>query len=260
MDLDRIDVVLVRPARAANVAAACRALKNMGLGSLVLVDPPDDLQAPEARALAYGAWDVLDGAVRRATVREAVAASTWTAGTSGRPRDDAWTPRALAAEAAPRTAGGRLAVVFGPESSGLTEDELAECHVRVHIPADPSHPSLNLAQAVLLIAYELRLAALADSRPRAEASSDVDAGRAAAGEIEDALDDLRRAFLGIGYLNPANPEAILSEWRSLVARAAPSRREVSLLRGLARQVLWAAGSIAQTLRADDNRRPTGGDP
>src|SRR5258708_19317639 len=80
MDLERVDVVLVRPARAANVAAACRALKNMGLRSLALVGPPAGLDQPEARALAYGAWDVLDAAVPRASLREAVAAGPLVAG------------------------------------------------------------------------------------------------------------------------------------------------------------------------------------
>jgi len=256
MDLDRVDVVLVRPARAANVAAAARALKNMGLGSLVLVDPPPEIATAEARALAYGAWDVLDGASRAASLREAVAGATWTAGTSGRSVEGAWTPRALAAEAAARTAGGRLAVVFGPEKTGLSDDELARCHVRVHIPADPAHPSLNLAQAVLLIAYELRLAALSHST-RAPAGTEE---RATAGELEAALDDLRAGLVAIGYLSAANPEAILAEGRALLARAGPTRREVSLLRGLARQVRWAGAAIARSGRGDDNPPPPGGDP
>jgi tRNA (cytidine32/uridine32-2'-O)-methyltransferase len=255
MDLTRIDVVLVRPARAANVAAACRALKNMGLRSLVLVDPPAGLQAPEARALAYGAWDVLDGAARRATLREGVAGDTWVAGTSGRARADALSPRQLAEEAGTRVGDGRLAVVFGPEASGLTDDELAQCHARVHIPADPAHPSLNLAQAVLLIAYELRLAAPSHSLSAAAPAPTEPAERATAGQLEAALDDFRRALLGIGYLNPANPEAILAEWRGLLARAAPSRREVSLLRGLARQILWAASAIARPGSGDHNPGP-----
>jgi tRNA/rRNA methyltransferase len=262
MDLDRVDVVLVRPARAPNVAAAARALKNMGLGSLILVGPPSGLDAPDARALAYGAWDVLDAATRTASLREALAGSTWTAGTSGRARPEAWTPRALASEAASRTAGGRLAVVFGPEASGLSDAELAQCHVRVHIPSDPAHPSLNLAQAVLLIAYELRLAALADSRVAGPSRTEVGRAeaRATAEELEAALDDFRRAALAIGYLNPANPEAIVAEWRSLLARAGPTRREVSLLRGLARQMGWAGRAIAPAQSGDDNRPPSGGDP
>lgn len=257
MELGHVDVVLVRPARPANVAAACRALKNMGLSSLVLVAPPPGLADPEARALAYGAWDVLDAAVARATLREAVASSRLVAGTTGRPLPGAWTPRQLATEAFASGAGGRLAVVFGPEASGLTNDELAQCHVRVHIPADPAHPSLNLAQAVLLIAYELRLAAAAGLLRNEEVNVDGEQERASAGEIEDALDDLRGALLGVGYLNPANPEAILSEWRRLVVRARPTRREVALLRGMARQVSWAAERVARGRGEDDNRDPPG---
>jgi TrmH family RNA methyltransferase len=257
MDLGRVGVVLVRPARPANVAAACRALKNMGLSSLAIVDPPPGLDAPEARALAYGAWDLLDAAERPRALRDAVAGSTLVAGTSGRAHPDAWTPRRLAAEASARMGRGRLAVVFGPEASGLRDDELAQCHLRVHIPADPAHPSLNLAQAVLLIAYELRLAAAA-------VSADGEAGRSAAaepapaGDLETALDGLRQAFLDIGYLSAANPDAILSEWRGLLARAGPTAREISLLRGLARQVKWAGTHIAPPRPGDDNRGPIPG--
>ena len=248
MDLGRVDVVLVRPARAANVAAACRALKNMGLRSLAIVEPPAGLDQPEARALAYGAWDVLDGAVRAANLREAVSGAVTVAGTSGRAHPQALTPRRLAREVRARAGAGRLALVFGPEASGLTDEELAQCHVRVHIPTDPAHPSLNLAQAVLVVAYELRLAAFDEGAGMGPDVASVD--RATAGDVESALDDLRAALLGIGYLSPENPEKILAEWRALFARAGLSPREVSLLRGLARQVLWAAGHIARTSGGD----------
>jgi TrmH family RNA methyltransferase len=242
MDAGRIDVVLVRPSRAANVAAACRALKNMGLRSLVLVGAPAGLNQPEARALAYGAWDVLDAAVSRATLREAVAGSTAVVGTSGRAHPEAWTPRRLARGARALAGEGRLAVVFGPEASGLTDEELAQCHLRVHIPTDPAHPSLNLAQAVLVVAYELRMAVIEEGAGEPPPAAE----RATAGDLESGLDDLRQALVGIGYLNRDNPEPILSEWRTLLARAGPTPREVVLLRGLARQILWAAGRIART--------------
>lgn len=246
MDLGRVDVVLVRPARAANVAAACRALKNMGLGSLSLVGVPAGLDQPEARALAYGAWDVLDAAAARATLREAVAGAVAVAGTSGRAHPQAWTPRRLAREAGALAGSGRLALVFGPEASGLTDEELAQCHVRVHIPTDPAHPSLNLAQAVLVVAYELRMAALEEGAAAGAPAEE----RATVGEVESGLDDLRQALLGIGYLSRDNPEPILSEWRALFARAGMTPREATLLRGLARQVLWAAGRIARTSGGD----------
>ena len=232
MDLAGVDVVLVRPARPANVAAACRGMKNMGLSRLTLVGLPPGFVPGEDRNLAYGAWDVLDGARYAATLAEAVSGAALVAGTSGRADPQAIAPRLLAEKAATLAAGERLAVVFGPEATGLGNDELALCHARVHIPADPLHPSLNLAQAVLLVAYELRLAA----SPPAEAAP---APRATAGEQERMLAELREALLAIGYLNKDNPDAVLSELRRLLARAAPTRREVTLLRGLARQVRWA---------------------
>ena len=237
-----VDVVLVRPARTANVAAACRAMKNMGLGSLYLVGPPPGLEAAESRALAYGAWDVLDGARVAPTLREATAGATLVAGTTGRPLSGAWTPRQLAEQAPGRAAGGRTALVFGPEATGLRNDELALCHVTVHIPSDPAHPSLNLAQAVLVLAYEIRLSALSRAP---QASEGVGGERATSADIEAALDDLAGALLAIGYLNPDNPGRILAELRGLLARAGPTPRETTLLRGLARQIRWAASGVAR---------------
>lgn len=232
-----VDVVLARPARPANVAAACRAMKNMGLRSLWLVGAPAGLESPEVRAVAYGAWDVLDGAVRVSSLEEAVAQSTLVVGTSGRPAADAWTPRRLAQEGPARAGSGRTAIVFGPESTGLSREELDLCHLRVHIPTDPAHPSLNLAQAVLILAYEIHLASVNPSPPLEEP-------QARTGEVEAALEALGRGLVGVGYLNPRNPEAILAEIRRLVVRARPTPREVSLLRGMARQILWAASRVA----------------
>ena len=241
-----VDVVLVRPSRAGNVAAACRAMKNMGLGRLCLVEPPQGLAAAEARALAYGAWDVLDNARVSATMRDAVGEATLVAGTSGRPSPMAWTPRQLAEEGPARAGAGRTALVFGPEASGLRNDELALCHVHVHIPADPAHPSLNLAQAVLVLAYEIRISALAAAaRPVADEDRERERQRATSAEIEAALDDLGRALLAVGYSNPDNPGKILAEVRGLLASAGPTARETSLLRGMARQMLWAAGGVAR---------------
>jgi TrmH family RNA methyltransferase len=242
--LDRLDVVLVRPSRAPNVAAACRALKNMGLRSLAVVGADPGLADPAARALAYGAWDVLDAIRFFPTLREAVEGCTLVAGTSGRPQGEAWTPRQLAERAPARAGDGRLGIVFGPEAEGLRNDELALCHVRVHIPTDPGQHSLNLAQAVLLLAYELRVAALSTpARPPA-------APRASAGEAEAALDDLREALLAVGYLNPANPHAILAELRGFFSRAGLTSREATLLRGMARQVLWSARRVASGTGGD----------
>jgi len=227
-------IVLMRPARPANVAAACRAMKNMGLGTLRIVAPPDGLDATENRALAHGAWDVLDGATTPATLLAAVSDSTLVVGTSGKAGKAAWTPRELAGLASERARGGRIAVVFGPEASGLTTEELALCHATVRIPSDESHPSLNLAQAVLIVAYELFVAVPA-------AASQPPAGELAkVGDLETALAELQAALLTVGYLNPQNPSPILAELRALLVRAGPSPREIALLRGLARQLGWAS--------------------
>lgn len=232
--------MLVRPSRPANVAAACRAMKNMGLRTLWLVGSRPPLADDEGRALAYGAWDVLDGARRADSLQEAVAASLAVVGTTALPLAGAWSPRRLAAEAGALAGAGALSLVFGPEATGLTAAERALCHRLVRIPTDEAQPSLNLAQAVLLLAYELRLASLA----REETTAPEPEERASAGEIEQAIGELREALLEIGYLDAQNPDRILAELRGLVTRARPTPREVGLLRGLAHQASWA-GRVAR---------------
>ncbi len=232
-----VEIVLVRPSRPANVAAACRAMKNMGLRSLRLVGGVDPQGMTfDERSLAYGAWDVLDGARSMSSLARAVEDSVLVVGTSGLPAPDAWPPSRLAEEVQARAPQGRTSVVFGPESSGLRNDELELCHARVHIPTSAAHTSLNLAQAVLLVAYEIRQAV---GPPPEPAPTRV----ATAGEIEAVLDAFRRGLLAIGYLNPANPESILAELRRLLARSHPTARETSLLRGMARQITWAGERI-----------------
>jgi TrmH family RNA methyltransferase len=240
-----VAIVLVRPRRAANVAAACRAMKNMGLARLRLVEPADEPGAPEARALAYGAWDVLDGAERFPDLASAVADATWIVGTSGRKDSEMLTPRELAREAA--GGPGRLAQVFGPEASGLATGELRLCHAAVRIPSAAAQPSLNLAQAVLVLAYELFVA----ERP-GQAGEQGEAGSelASAAEQEEAIGELKVVLVEAGYLNAQNPEKLLAEGRALLARARPTAREVTLLRGVARQVGWAIGRAGAAREGD----------
>jgi tRNA/rRNA methyltransferase len=239
VDPSKVEIVLVRPSRPANVAAACRAMKNMGLRALWLVGTRPELGDEAGRALAYGAWDVLDGARRADSLLEAVSTSVAVVGTTGLPVAEAWSPRRLAAEAGALAGAGSLSLVFGPEATGLTSAERSLCHRLVRIPTDEAQPSLNLAQAVLLLAYELRLAFLATQ----QAAPDEDA-RASAGEVEQAIGELREALLEIGYLDAHNPDRILAELRGLVTRARPTPREVVLLRGLAHQASWA-GRVAR---------------
>jgi TrmH family RNA methyltransferase len=206
-------------------------MKNMGLSRLVLVDP-GEVGGEEARSQAWQAWDILEGARQEPTLRAAVASASLVVGTSS--KAEGWPPRRLAGESA---RGGSVALVFGPESTGLRREELDLCHEVVRIPASPEQPSLNLAQAVLVVAYEIFVGGLPSPPllPSAEA-----------GEIESVLDTLQEGLLGIGFLNPQNPEPVLAELRRLLARAAPTPRELQVLRGLARQVAWAAGEIGRS--------------
>lgn len=246
MDDDGVAFVLVRPQRGANVGAACRALKNMGFRELRLVESGVDRSDPATRNPAWGAWDVLDAAGEYHTLLDAVGDCTDVVACSGRTDAAPLTPRQLAAGGATRA--GRLAVVFGPEATGLTNAELGLCPRHVRIPSAPEQPSLNLAQAVLLVAYEMRLASVPATAPAPRAPAPV-------GELEAALADLREGLLAIGYLKPGNPDAILAELRALLARAQPDAREITLLRGVARQVRWAGARIAGAVPGGDNPGP-----
>src|SRR5678815_5119674 len=168
-----IRFVLVRPGQGGNVGAAARALKNMGGASLWLVDPRpfDDV---EAVRFAHNATDVLEGARIVATLPEALAECRWIAGATrrgGRRRAITYTPRELARAAVHEPQRRPLAVVFGPEEDGLTMAELSLCHDVVRIPAAPEQPSLNLAQAVLVLAYELYIAHLDAAAPAAHVAA-----------------------------------------------------------------------------------------
>jgi tRNA/rRNA methyltransferase len=229
-----VDFILVRPARAANVAASCRALKNMGFASLGIVGGCPGLETKEARNLAYGAFDVLDGVTNFDSLLDATHEAQVVVGTTGRDDLQSLSARELGGELLARGCG-RVAVVFGPEASGLKTSELQLCHLTAHIPTAVEHSSLNLAQAVLVMAYELRLA-VGPSSPRRP-----DPSLAATGDVEAALGQLRAGLLAIGYLNPHGPDHILAELRGLLARAQLTRREVALLRGLGRQLTWAGG-------------------
>ena len=236
--------VLVRPENGGNVGAAARALKNMGLGALWLVDP-GPFDAAEARRLAHGATDVLRRAKHCATLDQALADCRWIVGTTrraGRRRSAAWTPRAWAE--AVRAAPDRrpLAVVFGPEADGLSAAELSRCHDLVCIPAHPAQPSLNLAQAVLVLAYEWYLVQGGASPAGVRRSG------AAAVELEGLYAHLEAALLAVGFARPETLPAKMLAFRKLLGRSHLKSAEVRLVRGLCRQILWAVGARAGAIR------------
>ncbi len=234
MPLARIRFVLVRTSHPGNIGSAARAMKNMGIVSLVLVAPkrfPD----PEANALASGADDVLDGARVVASIAEAIGDCVAAYALSARVRE--WGPGELsvreAAGAAVQAAGaGQIAFVFGNEASGLTNEELLACQFHVRIPTDPDWSSLNLAQAAQIVAYELRMAATAGALSSARAEP-----QATVADLEGLYAHLEQASIDSGFLDPANPGRLRDRWRRLFARARPEREEINIMRGLLRALL-----------------------
>jgi TrmH family RNA methyltransferase len=256
MRLDDVRFVLVRPGSGGNIGAVARAMKNMGWRTLDLVDPrPFD--AGEARRLAHNATDVLRTARRPATLATAVADCRWVVGTTrrqGRRRRATLTPREFARLAFDAQAERRpLALVFGPEEDGLGSAELALCHDVVRIPADAAQPSLNLAQALLLLAYELRLA-----RPGTGACAPVHAphAEASAAELEQFYAHLEAALLSIRFVRADTAPHRILLLRRLLGRARLQPAEVRLLRGICRQILWAAGRMPDASTAPPAPAPS----
>jgi TrmH family RNA methyltransferase len=233
--LDNIVVVLCRPRKLVNIAGAIRAMKNMGLRRLRLVRPAE-YNEYEIEGIAHRSADVLAATTQHATLDAALADAIYVAGTSARPRE-AGAPaiplRAFAPQLVARAAVGPVALVFGPEDNGLTNAELDRCHVLLTIPTNPAYSSLNLAQAVLLVAYELRQAlALPPPAPRQHPTRPADAA-----QLEELFDALERALWGIEFFKAHTDEGMLRTLRSLVHRAEPNAREVALLKAMAMESL-----------------------
>lgn len=226
---NRIRIVLVETSHPGNIGAAARAMKTMGLERLTLVNP-GEFPHPDASARASGAVDVLEQATVAATLDEALAGCALVAGTSARRRGigpPLLTPRECAVRLAAAAAGQEVALVFGRERIGLTNEELDRCHLLVNIPANPEYASLNLAAAVQVLAYELRLVLAAPATPM-----EAESPPATAEEMERLYAHLEQAALETGFLDPANPKHLMRRLRRLFQRAQPDQNEVHILRGL----------------------------
>jgi len=226
-ELERVRIVLCRPSHPGNIGSAARAMKTMGLSDLRLV-APQRYPAPEAEWLATSAVDVLKAARMHATLGEAIGECVAAYALSARPRE--WSPQSLALrEAAPdalaRAADGPVAFVFGNETAGLSNDEMFACRTLVHIPADPAYTSLNLAQAVQVVCYELRMAlgaAVPTMRSEKQATS---------ADLEGLYAHLEQAATQTGFMAPGSK--LRERWRRLFSRVpALEREEVNILRGL----------------------------
>ncbi|MFM0036602.1 RNA methyltransferase [Paraburkholderia strydomiana] len=246
--------VLVEPSHPGNVGAAARALKTMGFSRLVLVSPrvPHVQSDPEAIAMASGADDVLASAHVVPTLADALVGVHWSIALTARLREygpPQWTPRAAAAVAHDQAVHGEIALVFGNERTGLSNEDVERCSALAHIPANPAYSSLNLAQAVQVLAYELRTEYLSEDDATARALVTAQASatqvepagpRAASDEIESMFTHLESALVALDFLDPANPKKLMSRLRRLFARSGLEREEVNIVRGIAKHILLKA--------------------
>ena len=230
---ETIRFVLVRTSHPGNVGAAARAIRTMGFGRLVLVQPqhfPD----PEATALAAGADDVLEHAVVVPDLVSAIADCELVLGCTARRRGVALeelAPREAANRVLHAAPAAEIAIVFGNERTGLENDELMRCHAAVHIPSDPSFSSLNLAQAVQVLAYELRVAAIDASGTKSEAPLKSDPP-ATAEQLEYFFAHLAQTLDDIDFHKGRSPRTILQRLRRLFLRSDLDQRELRILRGI----------------------------
>jgi tRNA/rRNA methyltransferase len=244
-------IVLVRPRGAANVGAVARAMKNMGVQELALVRPAP-MRGFWSQAMAVHANDVLQRLTRFDALGPAVADCGLVVGTTcrgGLYRAAAEPVRAAAPRIALTASTNRVALVFGPEDHGLSNEDLQHCNQLVTIPADPAYPSVNLAQAVMICCYELFLATGATAGQEPVAAGSV---LATAERVQLMFERLRAAFLGIGFLHRDNPDHIMYAFRRFLGRAQLEERDVSILLGLARQIEWFGRNAASRTAPSHN--------
>ncbi len=237
---DSIAVVLVRPQESGNIGAAARAMANMGRSRLILVDPRTRINAT-ARAFAVHSGEILDQATIEPDLTAALGPFERVVGTTAsrsRTEDEPAIPASDLAAVLRQNAAHQTALVFGGEASGLRTDELALCNPLVSIPCSARQPTLNLAQAVLLVTYELSKAGLGNTRSEPDASAPVLANQEM---VEGLFADLVPLLQETGFARDSTVESSLLSLRRLVARAQPSHHEASILRGILRRFRNALG-------------------
>ncbi|AKU21762.1 RNA methyltransferase [Massilia sp. MB5] len=234
----RLRVVLVETSRPGNIGAVARAMKTMGFGQLVLVNPRFDgaLEHEEALAFASGAQDILAAARIVGSMAEALDGVHFAAAVSARLREfspPVLTPRELAGQLA-ATPELQAALIFGNERFGLPNEVVEQCNVLINIPANPDYSSLNLAQAAQVLVYECRMAALEGQRAASEVGFQGEAASLA--QIEGMYAHLEQGLVQIGFLDAGNPRKLMPRLKRLFARAGLEKEEVNILRGIARRM------------------------
>jgi tRNA/rRNA methyltransferase len=248
--LENIAVVLNGPRYPENIGAAARAMRNTGIGELVVVNPRDCDLTRILKMATHAAADVVEEMQVFEDLQPALAAYQWVVGTTarlGRQRPVIDSPAKLAQQLVPIARKNRVAILFGPEDRGLTNEDIRFCHWLVNIPT-AGFASLNLAQAVMVICYELFVAGrpvAARQVPRLAARHELDGMYA---EVKDIL-------VRINYINPENPDYWMNRIRQFFTRMELRAKEVSIIRGICRQVNWYAGKCYEDGKQHGKRQP-----
>ncbi|MFT4748600.1 MAG: tRNA (cytidine32/uridine32-2'-O)-methyltransferase [Pseudohongiellaceae bacterium] len=232
---ENIKIVLVNTSHPGNIGAAARAMKNMGMMQLVLVQP-EDFPSGVARGRAASALDVIENAIVVDTLEEAIADCSLVIGTSARSRKIPWpmvTPESCAQKIVQESVGGKTALVFGREDSGLDNDELQLCNFHVQIPTNPDCSSLNLAAAVMVICYEVfKYDASLDGRAALAEDEFWDQEKATGEQVEHFYEHLEQVMTKIKFHDPENPRQLMQRMRRLFSRIRIDVMEMNILRGI----------------------------
>ena len=244
--LANIRIVLIQTSHPGNIGSAARAMKTMGISTLYLVKPKSFPDA-QATTMSANAHDILENAVVVEHLQDALVGCKWVVGSSARDaRSLSWDvldARNCGEQAVKKATTANVALVFGRESSGITNDELALCHSLVHIPTNPEYSSLNLASAVQLLSYECRVASLSlvlDSQANTEDQTKVENQSKKEKHVDivtvDAMESyyhhLETSMIEAGFLDPENPKHLMTRLRRLYARTEISSSELNILRGM----------------------------
>jgi len=248
IDLENVSIVLVQPQIPENIGSVARAMHNMGLSRLVLVNPKNCDSDRMNKTATGSSTTVLDGMDIYGDLREALAPFQYLVGTTARigtSRPALTRPRSLAQKLIPVSQNNSAAILFGPEDRGLSNDQLRFCHTIATVPT-ASFSSLNLAQAVVIVCYELFLAT-------DQTHQDAPIPRMANSfELEGMYDHLREMLSKIGFLDPQNPEHWLLNIRRFLARVPLRAREVRIIRGICRQMDWYVSQFDTLQKEKEN--------
>ena len=233
VNLDNISIVLLQSRYSENIGAAARAMRNMGIRQLVIVDPQNFDLSKALKLATHFASDIIEKSKFYPDLKEALSSFNYVVGTTARlggQRQVVHTPLTLARKLIPISVKNRIAILFGPEDKGLSNEDIRYCQALVNIPTT-EFSSLNLAQSVMILCYEIFIAG-------GEANEEFTPRMASRHELDGMYDQLKDILVRISYINSENPDYWLNHFRRFFTRLQLRAKEVNIIRGLCRQVDW----------------------